>query len=86
MPELSSFYGIVIRMYYEDHNPPHLPAIYGEHEAVYRLDSLSVLRGQLPDRAHSLVLEWADDNRVAIESAWRSVQANDPPEAVPPLN
>lgn len=33
MPEISRFYGIIIRMYYEDHNPPHFHAVYGDDEA-----------------------------------------------------
>ena len=57
MPELARFYGIVIRMYYGDHNPPHFHAMYGEYEAVFQLDPLELLRGQLPTRARNLVIE-----------------------------
>ena len=85
MPELARFYGIVIRMYYGDHNPPHFHAMYGEYEAVFQLDPLELLRGQLPTRARNLVIEWAIRNRSAIEDAWRSVQTQEPPKSIPPL-
>jgi len=51
MPELSRFFGIVIRMFYNDHEPAHFHAIYGEHEALIEIDTLSILRGILPRRA-----------------------------------
>ena len=51
MPEICRFYGIVIRMFFDDHNPPHFHAIYGEHEVVIGIQSLAVLRGRLPARA-----------------------------------
>ena len=60
MPTLSVFFGIVIRMYYDDHAPPHFHAIYGEFEALIGLDPLEVIDGSLPRRALSLVLDWAN--------------------------
>jgi len=51
--------GIVIQMFWRDHNPPHFLALYGEYEAVIDLRDLRVLRGTLPRRALVLVLEWA---------------------------
>ena len=43
VPRISAFYGIVIWMYYDDHNPPHFHATYGEHEALIEIDGLDVL-------------------------------------------
>ena len=51
MPRLSQFYGIAIYMYYRDHAPPHFHAIYGEHEATFRIATGTVLAGRLPRRA-----------------------------------
>lgn len=48
MPLLSSFYGIAIKMYYNDHEPPHFHAIFAEHEVLVRLTDGVVLRGDLP--------------------------------------
>jgi len=58
MPQISHFFGIAIYMYYSDHAPPHFHAEYGEDEAVYAIETLELLRGRLPRRAHSLVVEW----------------------------
>lgn len=59
MPEISRFYGIVIRMYHNDHNPPHFHAVYGDEQALIGIHSLSVLDGRLSPRALGLVIEWA---------------------------
>jgi hypothetical protein len=47
MPRVSEFFGIAIYMYYNDHLPPHFHAEYGEHEAIYEIDTLDVTRGVL---------------------------------------
>jgi hypothetical protein len=59
MPEVSRFYGIVIRIFFGDHPPPHLHAVYGEHSAKVDITTLAVFDGRLPARALSLVIEWA---------------------------
>ncbi|MCT8342979.1 MULTISPECIES: DUF4160 domain-containing protein [Photorhabdus] len=51
MPTISEFFGILIRMYYDDHNPPHFHAYYGEHEAIISIETLEVMEGSLPKRA-----------------------------------
>ncbi len=63
MPEISRFYGILIKMYFIDHNPPHFHAEYGEYRAEYNIKTLEILDGKLPRRANSLVLEWASIHR-----------------------
>ena len=60
MPRLSSFYGIVITMYYDDHGPPHFHAEYAEHQAKIDMDTLGTLRGYLPSRQMKLVQRWAE--------------------------
>jgi hypothetical protein len=47
MPELCRFFGIIIRMYYNDHGPPHFHAVYGEDEVLIEIDTLAVARGEL---------------------------------------
>ncbi len=59
MPEISRFFGIVIRMYFDDHGPPHFHAIYGHHEAQVGIESIAMLAGALPGRAASMDFEWA---------------------------
>ncbi len=60
MPTLSIFFGITIRLYYDDHPPPHFHAIYGEHEAKIAIETLELIEAKLPRRALGLVLDWAE--------------------------
>ena len=56
MPEICRFYGIIIRMFYNDHNPPHFHVIYQEFEALMSITTLEILEGELPNRAKSLAI------------------------------
>ena len=58
MPRISEFYGIVIEMYWSDHNPPHFHAKYAEHRAEIDIRTLVIFEGWLPAKARSLVSEW----------------------------
>jgi hypothetical protein len=58
MPTISEFFGIVIRMYYDDHNPPHFHAYYEAFQAIILIETLAIVEGALPRRARALVLEW----------------------------
>lgn len=78
MPRVSEFFGIVIYMYFNDHNPPHFHAEYGEHEAIYEIDTLDVTRGSLPRRAHALVLEWATLHRSELRDDWERASTQKP--------
>ena len=71
MPELSRFYGIVIKMYFADHAPPHFHAEYAEFEARVAIDTLAVLSGNLPARAMGLVVEWATLHRQELQVQWQ---------------
>ena len=68
MPEVSRFYGIVIRIFYDDHNPPHFHAEYGEHEVLVNINTLAILGGSLPARALGMVAEWSP---CISASCWR---------------
>jgi Domain of unknown function (DUF4160) len=71
MPTISRFLGIVIRMYYREHAPPHFHAFYRDHEAKISIQTLEIMSGSLPRRALSLVLEWAERRRQELEANWR---------------
>lgn len=86
MPRLSEFFGIVIYMYYNDHSPPHFHAEYGEHEAVYGIETVEVLRGKLPRRAHALVVEWTTLHRAELEENWDRARAGSPVKKIEPLD
>ncbi len=82
MPVISRFYGIVIRMYYRDHAPPHFHAVYGENEVVVGIDPIAVIEGEAPNRIRSMVLEWAALHQSELRENWRRSQVGDSLEAV----
>ena len=86
MPEVSRFFGIVIRMYFNDHAPAHFPADYGEYEALIEIDTLSILRGELPRRAMALVLEWAVLHREELRADWARARSGTALERIAPLD
>jgi hypothetical protein len=59
MPEISRFYGIVIKMFFDDHNPPHFHAYYNGEEIMININDGKV-KGQFPRRALKLVYSWYD--------------------------
>jgi hypothetical protein len=85
MPTISTFYGILIRMFFNDHAPPHFHARYGEFEATIDIATSAVLQGQLPRRALSLVQEWAMIHREELLVDWRLCRENARPNMVEPL-
>jgi hypothetical protein len=70
MPTIAWFYGIAIRMYYDDHSPPHFHASYGEHEAKIDIGSGQITEGELPRRASRLVSEWALERKPELMNNW----------------
>ncbi|WP_206950604.1 DUF4160 domain-containing protein [Trinickia acidisoli] len=85
MPTISVFFGIVISMYWRDHDPAHFHARYGEFEALIRVDTLEVIRGALPKRALALVLEWASEHRAELIEDWQLCRALATPKPIAPL-
>ncbi len=86
MPEVSRFYGIVIRMYFADHNPPHFHAHYAGSEALVEIATLSVISGRLPPRAMGLVAEWAASHQEELSAAWERARNLQPPGKIEPLS
>lgn len=84
MPEVSRFFGIVIPFYHNDHQPSHIHAVYGEHEALIEIDTLVVLRGELPRRALALVLEWAAMHRSELRADWELARQGSIPSPIAP--
>lgn len=85
MPTLSVFFGIFIRMYFNDHAPPHFHALYGDHEAVIVIESVEILEGSLPRRALGLVREWAELHREELRADWELCRAKQQPLKIAPL-
>jgi hypothetical protein len=85
MPTISRFYGILIQMYFGDHVPPHFHALYAEFEALIDLETLELIRGELPGRAMALVLEWAQQHRDELRKDWELCVQNQAPVKILPL-
>ena len=74
MPEISRFLGIVIYMYFNEHNPPHFHAEYNEHKASIAIKTLSLIEGKLPPKVMGLVVEWAQKNQQALLDNWNTIK------------
>jgi len=85
MPELSRFFGIVIRMFHDDHGPAHFHASYGGDEALFDVEALAIIAGSLPPRAAGLVVEWAALHQAELRDAWRRAEALEPLPKIAPL-
>lgn len=72
MPVLSKFYGIIIRMYFQqsEHNPPHIHAIYGENVAAIDIQKKKIIEGELPKKALELVIEWISIHEEELKEIW----------------
>ena len=85
MPTISVFYGIVIAMFFNDHDPPHFHARYAEYRARVAIATGDPLDGDLPPRATRLVKEWAELHRNELEEDWRLAQELEPLRPIEPL-
>jgi hypothetical protein len=85
MPEVSRFYGIIITINFDDHQPPHFHARYGEHRAAIGMDG-TVLAGGLPSRALLLVRTWAGQRLDELMADWELARALRPLAPIAPLD
>lgn len=85
MPEVSRFFGIVITMFYSDHEPPHFHARYSGRKVLIEIETLGVLRGELPPRVLGLVTEWAAIHREELLANWHRARSDEPLESIDPL-
>lgn len=72
MPEITRFYGIIIKLFFADHPPPHFHAIYGEYNALFNLETLEIIEGDLPNRATKMVIEWALMYQKELLEMWNT--------------
>jgi hypothetical protein len=86
MPEISRFFGIIIFMYFDEHNPPHFHARYNEERAMISIQELKILEGSLSRRALALVLEWANVHRAELINNWNSLQTTGDFSKIAPLD
>ncbi len=85
MPRVSAFYGIVIRMYFSDHAPPHFHASYGGLNAKVLIENGDLIAGRLPRRARRLVREWTARHRAELLENWSKARRREPLATIDPL-
>ncbi|MGL5099720.1 MAG: DUF4160 domain-containing protein [Fusobacteriaceae bacterium] len=72
MPVICRFYGILIKMYFNDHLPPHFHAMYGEYNGIFDLMTLEMVEGDMPNRSVKLVQEWAGKYKLELIQMWET--------------
>jgi len=85
LPEISRFLGIVIAMFYNDHNPPHFHAKYGDFKAVIAIDNGEVIEGRLPPRVLGLVQEWREYHKAELNEDWNLARMRKALKRIEPL-
>ena len=86
MPIISAFFGIVIRMFYKEHEPAHFHAEHGGQQAKFDFNG-TLLAGELASRrAHRRIREWVQLHRPELEANWAKMKAGQPLESIPPLS
>ena len=85
MPEISRFYGIIIALYYNEHNPPHFHAYYNDDKAEISIETLEIIAGKLPTRVYKLVVEWAIDHKDELKRDWELLRNDNTPLPIQPL-
>ncbi len=85
MPEVSRFFGIVIRMYFDDHRPPHFHAEYAGKKAVFDFHGNIIGGGLSSKTATKLVREWTDLHTTELEENWRHAQTDGKVAQIDPL-
>ena len=85
VPEISRFFGIVIRMLFNDHSPPHFHAQYGDHEISLQIDG-DGMSGSFPPSWLPLIFEWRDRHRHELMANWDRLRRGEPARPVAPLD
>lgn len=83
MPEISRFYGIVIKMFFKpkEHEPSHIHALYGEYLGEFNILTMEMIQGDLPKKAQELVREWLSLHQSELQEMWEKQQVG----KLPPL-
>jgi len=85
MPQISYFLGVIIRMFYREHNPPHFHAYYGDYETLIDIQKNELLSGNLPPRVLGLVVEWTALHQEELMANWERSKKQEPLQNIQPL-
>jgi len=74
MPVIARFYGLIIKMYFQqaEHNPPHFHVVYGEYLGAINVNTLEMIEGDLPPKALALAIEWAGKHKESLLRIWNT--------------
>lgn len=84
MPQISTFYGIIILMNFADHAPAHFHAWYNEYKVIVSIKD-GIVKGEMPGRALKMILEWLEQHKEELMKNWEKAQNGDPLEKIEPL-
>lgn len=82
MPILSMFFGIVIRMWHDDHPPPHIHVEYQGFEALVEINTGLVKEGRLPRKVAAIVKDWCLEHQQELMDNWTKAQNFEPLERI----
>ena len=85
MPTISRFFGIIISMYWDEHNPPHFHVRFGEYKCSVSITDITVIVGELPKKQERLVLAWAEIHQKELLQNWELCQKDKQPMQIEPL-
>lgn len=85
MPQISYFLGVIIRMFYRDHNPPHFHAVYADFEGIIDIEKNEIIGGELPPRVLVLVKEWTVLHQIELMDNWERARLQESLKGIAPL-
>ena len=85
MPEISRFYGIIIKMFYNEHNPPHIHVEYQDFKAIITINE-GIIEGKMPKTALKLIFEWMELHKDELLKNWEKIESKKPIDLITPLN
>lgn len=85
MSTISRFFGIIISMYWDEHNPPHFHVRYGDFKCSIGITDITVIAGELPKKQERLVLAWAEIHQKELLQNWELCQSDKQPMRIEPL-
>jgi len=85
MPQISYFLGVIIRMFYRDHNPPHFHAVYADFEGIIDIEKNEIIGGELPSRVLVLVKEWTALHQNELMDNWERARQLESLKDIAPL-
>ena len=84
MPEISSFYGLIILMNFRDHSPPHFHVWYGEYKVIVTIKD-GIVKGEMPQRALKMVFDWLKLHKMELLEDWEFSQKGEALKKIEPL-